>query len=47
VRNFTTGGDIDAFVTGINIAGPGTVDLFGFQSVGGNVFTGGTAACPQ
>ena len=47
VRNFTTGGDIDAFVTGINTAGAGTVDLFGFQLVGTNVFTGGTAACPQ
>ena len=34
VRNFTTGNDIDAFVTGINTAGPGTVDLFGFQLVG-------------
>ena len=47
VRNFTTGNDIDAFVTGINTAGPGTVDLFGFQLVGTNAFTGGTAACPQ
>ena len=46
VRNFTTGNDIDAFVTGINTAGPGTVDLFGFQLPGGNVFTGGAAACP-
>ena len=47
VRNFTTGNDIDVFVTGINTAGPGTVDLFGFQLVGSNVFTGGAAACPQ
>jgi len=47
VRNFTTGGDIDAFVTGINTAGAGTVDLFGFQLVGTNAFTGSAAACPQ
>jgi hypothetical protein len=47
VRNFTTGNDIDAFVTGVNTAGAGTVDLFGFQLVGSNVFTGGAAACPQ
>ena len=47
VRNFTTGGDITAFVTGTNTFGAGTVDPFGFQLVGSNVFTGGTAACPQ
>ena len=47
VRNCTTGGDITAFVTGTNTFGAGTVDPFGFQLVGSNVFTGGTAACPQ
>jgi hypothetical protein len=47
VRNFTTGGDITAFVTGANTFGAGTVDPFGFQLVGTNVFTGGATACPQ
>jgi hypothetical protein len=46
VRNFTTGNDIDVFVAGINTAGARTIDLFGFQLVGANVFTGGAAACP-
>jgi hypothetical protein len=47
VRNYDGVSDIDAYVTGINTFGPGTVDGFGFQLVGANVFTGGAAACPQ
>ena len=47
VRNYDGASDIDAFVTGINTFGAGTVDPFGFQLVGANVFTGGTGACSQ
>jgi hypothetical protein len=45
VRNYDGVSDLDAFVRGINTFGAGTVDGFGFQLVGTNVFTGGAAAC--
>ena len=47
VRNYDGVSDITAFVTGINTLGAGTVDPFGFQLAGANVFTGVAAACPQ
>ena len=45
VRNYDGVSDVDAFVTNINTFGAGTVDGFGFQLVGSNVFTGGAGAC--
>ena len=45
VRNYDGVSDVTAFVTGINAFGAGTVDGFGFQLAGSNVFTGGAGAC--
>lgn len=51
VRNWDgTGGatpGLETFLETTNTFGPGTVDGFGFQLIGANVFTGGAAACPQ
>jgi hypothetical protein len=51
VRNWDgTGGatpGLENFLETTNTFGPGTVDGFGFQLIGANVFTGGAAPCPQ
>jgi Big-like domain-containing protein/putative Ig domain-containing protein/VCBS repeat protein len=51
VRNWDgTGGatpGLENFLETTNTFGPGTVDGFGFQLIGANVFTGGAGACPQ
>jgi hypothetical protein len=38
---------LESFLEGANTFGAGTVDPFGFQLTGSNVFTGGAAACVQ